>query len=103
MWLEVARVGPDAALDAIRDGIKNFAAHHGQSHQYHETVTRFWVELFCHVMKSTPEAETFDELLAAHPGLLDKSLPRRHWSAEAMAGSAARTSWVPPDLRSLPW
>jgi hypothetical protein len=37
------------------------------------------------------------------PHLLDKQLPFRHCSREAMFSSEARARWVEPDLRPLPF
>ncbi len=42
----------------------------------------------------------FEAALAAHPHLLDSSLPFRHWSREALA--RGREEWIEPDLRPLP-
>ena len=34
----------DAAVDRMRATLKRFAAHHGVSGLYHETLTRFWLQ-----------------------------------------------------------
>jgi hypothetical protein len=44
----------------------------------------------------------FDDLLAAEPHLLDKTLPYRHWSRERMGSEEARQQWVEPDVRLMP-
>ena len=43
-----------------------------------------------------------ENVLERFPGLLDGGLLTRHWSAELLATSAARSTWVDPDLRPLP-
>ena len=40
---------PDAALERMREKIRAFAAHHGVSNLYHETLTTFWMRLLDHV------------------------------------------------------
>ena len=103
-WLVVRRDGAEAGEQAVADGIRRFAAAHGHAERYHETLTRFWVRLIAHVARASATAdEGFDALLAAHPRLLDAELPLRHWSREALFGSAARAAWSPPDLVPLPF
>jgi hypothetical protein len=46
--------------------------------------------------------EDFEALLCLHPALLDKALPRRHYSAERLDSGTARAGWVEPDLAPLP-
>jgi hypothetical protein len=46
---------------------------------------------------------TLDSTLERHPMLLDKALPLRHWSREALFSDAARAAWAEPDILPLPW
>jgi hypothetical protein len=101
-WLLCRQIGGEAASAAIGDGIRGFAAAHGQAAKYHDSITRFWVRVVNHMARSRPEIEDFDAFLAAFPLLLDKDLPYRHWRRETLAGAAARADWVPPDLLPLP-
>ena len=100
--LVLDRRGVENAGVEIASGIRSFAAHHGQSTKYHETITQFWVRLVHHA-KSAHAHSNFEELLTAVPHLLDSSLPRRHWSEELLTSPAARESWQEPDLAPLPW
>jgi hypothetical protein len=101
-WCLIRQWGTSAATGTIRDGIRAFATRHGQAEKYHDTLTRFWVRLVGHLVDAHPEIATFDGFLMAFPHLLEKDLPYRHWSREAMWGQAARAVWVEPDLLALP-
>lgn len=59
------------------------------------------------LFRDWPEDVRFWALRASPPGLvpmlLDKSLPRRHWSRTAMFGPEGRAGWVEPDLQPFPF
>ena len=65
-------------------------------------MTRFWVEATAHAIE-TSGAPGFEELLERVPHLLDKGLPFQHWTHERIFAADARTGWVEPDLRPLPF
>src|SRR5467141_3559695 len=44
---------PNAALERMREKIRAFAAHHGVSNLYHETLTTFWMRLLDHVASTS--------------------------------------------------
>jgi len=97
-FLQVQRLGPGPAATAVAEGIRSFAAAHGQQRLYHETLTRFWVRIVAHA-----SAATFEKTLERHPQLLDKELPLRHWRRETLFGEPARVGWLEPDLAPLPF
>jgi hypothetical protein len=101
-WLQVRRVGPEGATKAISQGIRRFAATHGATTKYHETMTQFWVKIVAHMIAARPDITEFDRLLEAFPLLLDKHLPFHHWDRETMLGIEARAAWVEPNLLPLP-
>jgi hypothetical protein len=45
---------------------------------------------------------SFDEFIARNGDLLDRQLPERFFSSEALQGTTARTTWIEPDLAPLP-
>lgn len=96
-WLQVQRLGADAAAGSIAEGIRRFAEAHGQSRLYHDTLTRFWVRIVAHVTRPT-----FEQTPESFPRLLDKDLPLSHWRRETLFADAARARWVEPDLLPLP-
>lgn len=102
-WALIRRLGVTAAASTITAGIQRFAAQHGQSRKYHETLTHFWIHLVGHMVEARPDIGDFTTFLDAFPQLLDKSLPYRHWRRETMDSPAARARWVAPDLMALPF
>jgi hypothetical protein len=100
-WVQIHRLGLDNASEAVTAAIRGFAAHHGSADRYNDTLTRFWLRVMAAGIGRHPEM-TFDQLLAAEPHLLDKTLPFRHWSRERLTGPEAKRAWVDPDLAQLP-
>lgn len=102
-WALIRRLGVARAADAISAGIQHFAAQHGQSQKYHETLTSFWIRIVGHMVEARPDITDFTTFLGTFPQLLDKDLPYRHWRRETMGSAAARAGWVAPDLVALPF
>jgi hypothetical protein len=100
-WIQIRRLGVHRASDAVAEAIRQFAAHHGHADRYNDTMTRFWLQVVSLGMGCHPNL-TFDELLAAEPHLLDKTLPFNHWSRERLTGEEAKRRWVDPDVLELP-
>jgi hypothetical protein len=96
-WLQLHRLPIEEALTSVRDGIQKFAAHHGQSHLYHETITVAWVRLL-----ATHHERNFEEFLAFNEHRLNRELLERFWSPAVLSSDAARLGWVPPDRKALP-
>ena len=96
-WILLHRKPFDEALTLIREGIRRFAAHHGASHIFHETVTIAWVKLL-----ATHDEASFDEFIARNEHRLNLSLLHRFWTPAVLDSQAARTGWVPPDKEALP-
>jgi hypothetical protein len=44
---------PEEALRLMREKIRFFAAHHGVTNLYHETLTTFWMRLLEHVVSTS--------------------------------------------------
>jgi hypothetical protein len=100
-WLQVRALGVDRAGQAVAAGIREFASRHGHARKYNDTITRFWVQVMGLATQRHPDLG-FDALLALEPHLLDKWLPLRHWSREALYSVEARHHWVAPDLQPMP-
>lgn len=101
-WTCLRESDLETAARRVGESIRRYAAHHGVSRKYHETLSHAWVRIVALAMAETPEAGGFDELLAARPHLLDKKLPLRHYSPRRLWNDAARDRWVEPDLRPFP-
>ena len=100
-WLYLRAYGWDGALDRVRLGIRRFATHHGAARKYHETMTVAWLALVAAAMEAEPGAAGFDDLLEAHPRLLESGALSEHYSPAVLASDLAREAWIEPDLRPI--
>jgi hypothetical protein len=82
--------------------LRHVAESHGEAKKLNVTMTQFWVAATAHAMQES-RADRFSELLERVPHLLEKDLPFRHWSREAMFSPEARARWLDPDLLPLPF
>jgi hypothetical protein len=101
-WLAVRRFGVPAAIGLVSDGIQRTARYANAPQKYHATVSRAWVELVGHHAAEDGE-DDFIAFADRHPALLDKRLLTRFYRPATLAGPAARTGWVEPDLACFPW
>ena len=95
---------PEQALERMREKIRAFAAYHGVSNLYHETLTTFWMRLLEHVASTSD----VDLPLWRRINLIVEHWTRRrpvetHYSRELISSQAARDKWIPPDLLALPF
>ncbi|MFN8023168.1 MAG: hypothetical protein U0Q03_16700 [Acidimicrobiales bacterium] len=97
-WATLQEMDADAALVALRDGIRAYNSSVGtpnnDSDGYHETLTRYYV----HVVAALAD-RPIEEVLA-HASC-SRTAPLDHWSREALFSVAARRDWLPPDLTPL--
>jgi hypothetical protein len=101
-WLYLRRDAWDNGYQHIQSALKHFAASHGASQKYHETITRFWACLVLHCIDEEPEIDDFEAFVTAFPILLDKSAMIKHYSADVLKSADAREHWQEPDLVSMP-
>lgn len=101
-WFYLQRHSDAEALARMREAIRRFAAHHGKSDKYHETITVAWLRLVAGARKYLAPHATLDELITAAPELLDKRTIENFYSSGLLASDLARASWVEPDLQPLP-
>lgn len=104
----------DRALAQMREKIRVFAAHHGASNLYHETLTTFWMKLLAHLDNN------YDVDVARRgPAKTDSPLYQRineivarwgtrapvdaHYTRELITSQAAREKWIEPDRLPLPF
>jgi hypothetical protein len=100
-WLAVRRYGIGTATALVSDGIQRTARYAGAPQKYHATVTRAWVTLVGHHVAASND-DDFAVFADRNPDLFDKRLLARHYRSSTLASVAARSGWVPPDLRPLP-
>ena len=96
-WIYVQLYG-DAAAERISESIRGFAAKHGQSEKYHQTVTTAWI---CLVEDACRSGGEFDEIVACFPALLDKNFLKNFYSEDTLASPDAKKRFVSSDLRPL--
>ncbi len=85
-----------SAVERMRFSLTRFAAHHGVSGLYHETLTCFWLQQVemrldrnCCLRESVQKIQ--DQLAA-------KDLPFAYYSRELLNLPEAKKSWLQPDL-----
>jgi hypothetical protein len=93
------RGGLPAAVEGARR-LRGLAAAHGAPGKYHETITVAWAHLVGGLATARPSLG-FEELVAAHPELLQRDLLSSYYSSELLYSDAARVAFLPPDRRPL--
>lgn len=90
------------ALARMRTGLQRFIAFHGKQ-GYHETITRFWMELTSRVLnglsRNVSIAENVHDVIARCG---TKDILFEYYTRELVMSEVARREWVEPDLKSLP-
>ena len=94
------RGGIEHAVARAREGLRRFAAAHGEPGRYHDTLTTAWARVVGH--HAMHGGDDFDAFLAAHPRLLERDLLSAHYSRARLFSPAARAGFVEPDLLALP-
>jgi hypothetical protein len=81
--------------ERAREVLLRYIERVGAQVKYNETLTWFWLRAV------NAHEGNLRELLQSQ--LADTNLPMRHWSPELLWSDAARSGWVEPDLRPLPF
>ena len=93
-------MSPEEAVGQMRVALQRFISHHGRQ-GYHETITRFWMELLGEYLRGLPEGlgaiEKINRAVEAHG---EKDLLFRFYSRERVMSDAARKEWIKPDART---
>jgi N-formylglutamate deformylase len=96
-WIYLRRYGVEEAGARIGETIRRFAAHHGQSGKYHETMTQAWLSLM-----AAADGATFEQAIAQRPELLDKDYLRKYYSVGLLDSDDAKDRFLAPDISPLP-
>ncbi|HST10984.1 MAG TPA: hypothetical protein VLL05_11455 [Terriglobales bacterium] len=89
------------ALERMRSGLQRFIAHH-QKQGYHETITRFWIELLCSYLCRCQDGATItSKINGAIELFATKDVLYSYYTRERVMSDAARTAWIEPDLRAI--
>jgi hypothetical protein len=100
----LAELSADKALARMQEKIRAFAAHHGLSNLYHETLTIFWMRLLKHVAaESDLDLPLWHRinLIVARWGT--RAPIDAHYSPERIKSEEARKNYVPPDRLPVPF
>jgi hypothetical protein len=89
----------ETAMDRMRTSLKRFAAYHGVTGLYHETLTRFWL---LQVERQLDRRRCLEaSVQKVHSQLSDKNLAFVYYSRERIDSKEARETWLEPDLKEL--
>jgi len=98
-WLYLQRHSLLETLQKFSEGIKRFAAAHGKTNLYHETITWAYVFLIHERMKRAGGEQSWEEFAAANPDLLNwqTSILKSLYREETLHSELARQIFVFPD------
>lgn len=100
-WLYLRDYPALEALGRFCDGLKRFAAAHGKTDLYHETITWAYL-LLIHERMASGEEESWEEFAENNPDLLnwEDSIIKTYYQAETIKSDLAKKVFVFPDLRA---
>jgi len=92
---------PQTALVRMREGLQHFITHHGRQ-GYHETITRFWMELLENFLGQCPrKTPTLTKVNCALERYASKETLFEYYSHERVMSDIAKTTWIEPDLQPM--
>jgi hypothetical protein len=89
----------ETAMNRMRASLKRFAAHHGVTGFYHETLTRFWLMQVNQRLNRSQSLEI--SVRKVHSQLSGKNLAFNYYSRERLDSQEARETWMKPDLKEV--
>jgi hypothetical protein len=92
---------PEEALARMRASLRRFTAHHGKE-GYHETITRFWMELLANYLRQFPACTPLTKKTnAALERYGAKDVLFSYYTRERVMSQTAKREWAEPDLRAI--
>jgi len=89
------------ALVHTRAGLQRFIAHHGRQ-RYHETITRFWMELIGNYLNEVSEdVSLIDRVNRVITRFGSKDILFEYYTRERVMSVTAKSEWVEPDVKPL--
>jgi hypothetical protein len=102
LWY-VANLSYNEASERMKRGIQRLAATYGKT-GYHETITEFWLRMVRGFLLEGERAESIavlaNQLIEKYA---DKNLILDYYSPELLASPEAKSDWVEPDVKPLPF
>ncbi len=89
----------ESAVDKMRASLVRFSTHHGAGNKYHETLTRFWVELA--EKRLDRNICLCESVRRVQAELGDKNIINQYYSAGRLSSPEAKAQWIEPDLSPL--
>jgi hypothetical protein len=98
-WLYLRGRAMLPALTAFSEGLRNFAAAHGKSGRYHETITWAFMFLIRERMESSPSHADWQNFARHNPDLLDwpQNILTHYYRPERLSTELARRVFVLPE------
>jgi hypothetical protein len=97
----LCHLSPDEAFVRMKTGLVRFIEHHGKQ-GYHETITRFWMEILGNFLRSMPrDAAIMEKVNNAVKRFDNKDVLFEYYSRERALSELAKRVWVDPDLRPI--
>jgi len=88
------------ALDRMRGGLQRFISHHGRQ-GYHETITRFWMELLGNYLCRCRKDQLVNKVNGALERFASKDVLYDYYSRGRLTSEAAKAAWIEPDLQPI--
>jgi len=101
LWY-VANLPYHEASEQMKRGIQRLAASYGKT-GYHETITEFWLRMVRGFLAEGEHTESIAGLANQVVEMYDKNLILDYYSPELLASPEAKTNWLAPDLKPLPF
>jgi len=105
-YLYLRALGPEAAVDRMRDGIRRFNAANrvpeAPDRGYHETMTRAWLQLVWVTLCEHGPDENSEAFLDRQTQLCAKRALLYFYSRDRIMSAEAKAGFVEPDLAPLP-
>lgn len=90
------------ALDLMRASLHRFLDHYDCRANYHETLTRFWIELVKRRLWTLPLETALLEATNSVVGQLNNSqIAFDYYSKNVVESPRARQVWIEPDLKKI--
>jgi hypothetical protein len=97
----LCHLSPEEALVRMKTGLVRFIEHHGKQ-GYHETITRFWMEIAGKFVASMPrDADIMEKVNNIVERFDNKDVLFEYYSRERVLSEFARREWVEPDLKTI--
>lgn len=92
---------PEEALVRMKTGLVRFIEHHGKQ-GYHETITRFWMEIVGKFLGSMPrDAAIIKKVNNVVERYDNKDVLFEYYLRERVLSETAKKEWVEPDLKII--